>query len=146
MPTTAAVRQAIAARIATLTVPQNWTESRYAPDLLGLDPSSVAHACFSVDVPGSVSQGRQRRQELLKTRVLVRSTWRLTASPQIASYDVSLDAESELISYLRESAAWITGACPFNLLYKQSARVSTSPEWRLVTTEFEALYYFDLES
>lgn len=146
MPTTAAVRQAIAARIATLTVPQAWAESRYAPDLLGLDPSSVAHACFSVDVPGSVSQGRQRRQEMLKTRVIVRSTWRLTASPQIASYDVSLDAESELISHLRESAAWITGACPFNLLYKQSARVSTSPEWRLVTTEFEALYYFDLES
>lgn len=146
MPTESAIRQAIAARILTLTSPVQWAESRFAPDLLGLDPSSVAHGCYSVDMPSAASQGRQRRQELIRSQVIVRSTWRLTASPQIVSYDASLDAETTLIRHLRESAGWIVAACQFNLLYQRSIRASVSPEWRLITTTFEALYYLDLEA
>lgn len=146
MPTESAIRQAIAARILTLTSPVQWAESRFAPDLLGLDPSSVAHGCYSVDMPSAASQGRQRRQELIRSQVIVRSTWRLTASPQIASYDASLDAETILIRHLRESAGWIESACQFNLLFQRSARTLINPEWRLVSTTFEALYYLDLEA
>lgn len=146
MPKVSQVRQAIATRIATLTTPVQWTESRFLPDMLGLDPSSVAHGCFSVDIPTEATQGRQRRQELFKAQVIIRSTWRVTAAPQIASYDAALDAETELIQHMRESAGWITSACPFNLLYERAQRESVSPEWRRHTTTFQALYYLDLES
>lgn len=153
MPTEAEVRETIIARLATLTIttgdpPQSVTlaESRVAPDLLGYDPSSVAHGCFSVDCSNAQPQGRQRGKTMVRSTVVVRFTWRLTAAPQGASITSALNAEAQMIEHLRANSDWITWDSPFQLVWQRSLRETVSPEWRRVTITFESIFYFDLES
>lgn len=137
------VRQTVAARITAIGTP--WNESKFLPSLLGIDPSSLAHCAFSVELPnGRTTGGRQKGPDNLQQveTVIVRFTWQVKPMNQMESYDAALDAELLLIQTLL-AKGWTSN---FQFLYVSSSRspVDTG-EWIRVEISFNALFYLNLE-
>ena len=137
------VRQTVAARIAAIGTP--WNESKFVPSLLGIDPSSLAHGAFSVELPnGRTTGGRQKRPDNLEQAetTVIRFTWQVKPMNQVESYDSALDAELLLIQTLL-ATGWTSN---FRFIYVSSLRspVETG-EWIRVEISFNALFYLNLE-
>ena len=135
------VRTAIAARIVALSA--DWKESKFVPDRLGLDPASVAHQAFSVDLPAGHTTGGRQRQSLTQSEtVIVRFTWQVKPKDQVTSYDDGLNAERALMNQLI-APSWTS---TFQLLYVNSSRLTLETgEWRRHVLTFNALLYLTTE-
>lgn len=137
MTVQSAIRAAIAARIVALG--GEWKESRFLPDRLGYDPSSVAHLAFSVDMPNGRAAGNRQKPTIYQQEtVVVRFTYQVKPKDQITSYDAALDAENTVITQLLASG-W---ASQFQTVYVSSSRSSLETgEWRRHELTFNVLFY-----
>lgn len=137
MTVQSAIRAAIAARIVALE--GEWKESRFLPDRLGYDPSSVAHLAFSVDMPNGRAAGNRQKPTIYQQEtVVVRFTYQVKPKDQIASYDAALDTENSVVTQLLASG-W---ASQFQIVYVSSSRSSLETgEWRRHELTFNVLFY-----
>ena len=141
MTTQSAIRAAIAARIVALG--GDWKESRFLPDRLGYDPSSVAHLSYSVDLPNGRAVGNRQKPTIYQQEtVIIRFTYQVKPKDQISSYDSALDVENTVVSQLL-SSGWTS---LFQLVYVSSSRSSLETgEWRRHELTFNALFYLATE-
>lgn len=99
--TVVAVRQRVAAAIATAMSAANWRETTGTVDTFGAgDGENRLHLGYAVGSPStSFKAGRQKRSEgmLVETTVRVRWAYSLGALAQLADYDVALAAEAAII-------------------------------------------------
>lgn len=139
--TQSAIRAAVAARVDAIS--GEWKESRFLPDRLGYDPSSVAHLAFSVDLPNGRAAGNRQKPTIYQQEtVVVRFTFRVHPKDQLISYDAANDAENALITQLL-ATGW---ASTFQLVYVGSARSTLETgEWRRHEITFNALFYLSTE-
>lgn len=82
--------------------PAGWAESRYHPDLIGLDPLSVVHLSFAVAVgsttPANLDRQRRSAGAVGETGITLRWIHRVRADAQVADYSDALGAGEALVS------------------------------------------------
>lgn len=99
------VRDRIATQLAAELDAQGWLESRYPPELLGLDSREQRHQVYSVGLPQTTVDELDRqddstgtRQAYVRTVLLVRWGWHLQPDGIAAAYADSMEGEAAIIA------------------------------------------------
>lgn len=101
------LRDRIANGLTTALGSAGWTESRYPPELFGMDTRDQRHLGFSVGVPATTPAqldrqntrgGSTTKGTVAETEVIVRWGYRLRSDGVSVDYGLSLDAEAVLVA------------------------------------------------
>lgn len=142
--TVKSVRQRIETAVDAAT---GWTIAKHPYGIFGRDPAAVLDKRFAVGCPTTTPHpARQRIRDgaTVYTRVAVTYAMRIKPKDQVASYDLSLDAEAEIMAATMAENSTLWAGVSINFAGVTMREIDPAGEWFIGEIEFEVLHVLAL--